>query len=69
MALRRELRLPDPRREVLVSAVPLQISIERGPDDGALRIIIDGFDPIPIAPASRIIVRPEGHGVVLEREA
>src|SRR5437764_11863227 len=30
-ALRRELRLPDPRREVLVSAVPLQISIERGP--------------------------------------
>jgi hypothetical protein len=58
--------MPD-REEILVSAVPLTVRIERG-HGGELQILVDGFDPIELAHAQRIIVRPEGHGVVIERE-
>ena len=56
------------REEVLVSAVPLMLTVQRAPGPGAPRIEIDGFDPIAVTPGQRIVLRPEGHGVVLERE-
>jgi hypothetical protein len=55
------------KEEMLVSAVPLALSIDRG-RDGELRVLVDGFDPITVAPSARVILRPEGHGVVIERE-
>jgi hypothetical protein len=33
-----------------------------------LRILAEGFDPIELMPRDRIILRPEGHGVAIERE-
>ncbi len=33
---------------------------------GELRILTEGFDPIEVMLRDRIILRPEGHGVVLE---
>ncbi len=56
------------REEVLVSAVLLNLSIERG-HGNALQILVDGFDPIEFTEAQRIIIRAEGHGLVIEREA
>ncbi len=37
--------MPD-REEVLVSAVPLSLRIERGAETGELRIVGEGFDPV-----------------------
>jgi hypothetical protein len=56
------------REEVMVSAVPLALRIERGVGTGELRILAEGFDPIELAPHHRLVLRPEGFGVVLERE-
>ncbi len=67
-ALRRELQAPNAREEMLVSAVPLAIQIDRGPQLGELHIMVEGFDPITAAPGQSIIVRREGHSVVIERE-
>jgi hypothetical protein len=55
------------REEMLVSAVPLALRIERG-RTGELRVLVDGFDPITVTPSARVILRPEGGGVVIERE-
>ncbi len=60
--------MADPE-EVLVSAVPLTLRIVRGRGRGELRILAEGFDPIEVMPHDRIIIRPEGQGVVLERNA
>ncbi len=54
--------------ELVVSAVPLTLRIVRGRGRGELRILAEGFDPIELMPRDRIILRPEGHGVVIERE-
>jgi hypothetical protein len=51
------------REEVIVSAVPLSLRVERGAGTGELRV-----DPIELAPHHRLVLRPEGFGVVLERE-
>ena len=48
------------REEVLVSAVPLKLRIERNMG-GGLRIVVEGFDPIRVSASERIILRPEGH--------
>jgi hypothetical protein len=56
------------REEMLVSAVPLALRIGRG-GKGELRVLVDGFDPITVTPSARIILRPEGSGVVIERES
>src|SRR5262249_19831166 len=55
-------------QEVLVSAVPLTLRIVRGRGKGELRILAEGFDPIEVKRRDKIILRPEGHGVVIERE-
>jgi hypothetical protein len=57
------------RQEMLVSAVPLALRVERGAGTGALRIVVEGFDPIDLAAHQRLIFRPEGSGVAIEREA
>lgn len=54
-------------REELVGTVPVTLRIARGSADGELRILVDGFDPIAVMPPASIIIRPEGHGVVIER--
>ena len=56
------------REEVLVSAVPLTFRVERGAGTGELRVVVEGFDPINVAPHQRLVLRPEGYGVVVERE-
>ncbi len=56
------------REEVLVSAVPLTLRIERGVGTGHVRIVVEGFDPIELAPHQRLVLRPEGYGVVFDRE-
>jgi hypothetical protein len=56
------------REEVIVSAVPLSLRVERGAGTGELRVVVEGFDPIELAPHHRLVLRPEGFGVVLERE-
>jgi hypothetical protein len=56
------------REEVLVAAAPLALRVERGPEPGTLEIHVEGFDPIAVTAARKIILRPEGLGVVLERE-
>lgn len=56
------------REEVLVSAVPLTLRIEPGEVLGELRLFVQGFGPIEVKPRDKIILRPEGLGVVLERE-
>ena len=35
---------------------------------GELRLFAQGFGPIEVRPRDRIIIRPEGHGLVIERE-
>jgi hypothetical protein len=55
------------RDELLVSAVPLTLRIEPGSADGELGIVIEGFDPITVSPQQRIVIRPEGRGVVVDR--
>jgi hypothetical protein len=55
--------------EVPVSALPLALHIDRGPEPEAIKIWVEGFDPIVVTAAQRLILRPEGHGVVIEREA
>ena len=56
------------RREVLLSAVPLTFRVERGAGTGHLRVVVEGFDPVELAPDQRLVLRPEGHGLVVERE-
>ena len=56
------------REKILVSAVPLMFRVERGAGTGHVRIVVDGFDPIELAPDQRLLLRPEGYGVILERE-
>ncbi len=56
------------REEVLVAALPLALRIVPSPEPGTLGIRVEGFDPIAVTAAQRIILRPEGHGLVLERE-
>ncbi len=56
------------REELLVSAVPLTLRMERGSADGELRILVEGFDLIAPTTANKIILRPEGLGVVIERD-
>jgi hypothetical protein len=56
------------REEVLVGAVPLTFHVERGPQPETIEIRVEGFDPIAVTAAQRILLRPEGHGVVPERE-
>ena len=56
------------REELLVSAVPLVLRVERGLQAGALRVLVRSLDPISVPPSGRLILRPEGHGVVVERE-
>ena len=55
-------------QEVLVSVVPLTLRIVRGRGKGELRILAESFDPIEVKRRDKIILRPEGHGVVIERE-
>jgi hypothetical protein len=50
------------RKELLVSAVPLTLRIDRGAREGELQMIAEGFDPITVRSASNMILRPEGHG-------
>ena len=65
-ALRSELREPRPGEELLVSAaLPLTLRIEGGQRQGELSIVVAGFDPIAVPASGRIILRPEGQGVVL----
>jgi hypothetical protein len=54
---------------MLVSAVPLALRVERGAGTGELRIVAEGFDSIEIATHQRLVLRPEGHGMVIERES
>jgi hypothetical protein len=54
--------------ELVVSAVPLTLRIARGRGRGELRILAEGFDPIEVRPRDRIILRPKGAGVVIERK-
>jgi hypothetical protein len=57
------------RQEMLVSAVPLVLRVERGAGTGQVRVVAEGFDPIDIATHQRLVLRPEGYGVVLDRES
>ena len=57
-----------PREEVLVAVVPVTLRVERGPQPETIEILVEGVDPIVVTAAQRILLRPEGHGVVLERE-
>ncbi len=43
----------------LVSAVLLTLLVERGAEGGELRIIVEGFDPIAVKTANKIVLRPE----------
>ena len=63
----REWNLPY-REEVLVTALQLTLQIAPGPQPGAVVVRVESFDPIVVTAAQRILLRPEGHGVVLERE-
>jgi hypothetical protein len=54
---------------MLVSTVPLALRVERGAGTGELRIVAEGFDSIEIATHQRLVLRPEGHGMVIERES
>ena len=56
------------REEVLVAAVPLTLQVEHGPQPETIEILVEGFRPIVVTAAQRILLRPEGPGVVLERE-
>jgi hypothetical protein len=56
------------REELLVSALPLTLRIEPGAVTGELRIVVEGFDPIDVRPAEKIVLRPDEHAVVIERE-
>jgi hypothetical protein len=56
------------RQEMLVSAVPLMLRVERGAGTGELRVVAEGFDPVELATHQRLVLRSEGHGVVIERE-
>jgi len=38
------------REELLVSAVPLVLRVERGPQAGALRVLVRSLDLIPVPP-------------------
>jgi hypothetical protein len=38
------------REEVIISAVPLSLRVERGAGTGELRVVVEGFDPIELAP-------------------
>jgi hypothetical protein len=55
--------------ELLVSTLPLKLGIVSCSSEGELRVIVEGFDPITVTAPGRIILRPEGYGVVIEREA
>jgi hypothetical protein len=56
------------REEVAVTDLPLVLRVERGSQAGALRLLVRSFDPIPVPPSGRLILRSQGHGVVIERE-
>jgi hypothetical protein len=55
------------REEILVSALPLTLRIVRGRGRCELRVLAEGFDPIEVRARDRIILRPEGQSVVIER--
>jgi hypothetical protein len=63
----RKIAMPN-RQEVLVSAIPLALRVERGAGTGHLRVVVEGFDPVELAPDQRLVLRPQGHGLVVERE-
>jgi hypothetical protein len=56
------------REELLVSALPLTLRIKPGAVMGEVRIVVKGFDPIDVRSAEAIVLRPEEHAVVIERE-
>ncbi len=55
------------RNELLVSALPVMLTVERGAHDRELRVVVEGFDPIIVGELEKIILRPEGHAVIIER--
>ena len=50
--------MPD-REECLVSAAPLLVRVERGAGTGEVRVVVERFDPIGLAPDQRLLLRPE----------